>query len=110
MASHVGYLEEGRLRFSEDMAALVARFREVELTFDSAPPIQEKWPESWMQVASAGVVLRFVESRFDKERTETQIRKLFPRVRDVTLTPMSLRGIFVAMAKSGRSSAGGSAP
>ena len=69
VASHVGYLEEGRLRFSEDMAALVARFREVELTFDSAPPIQEKWPESWMQVGASGVVMRFVESRFDQERT-----------------------------------------
>ncbi|PYV18307.1 MAG: ABC transporter ATP-binding protein [Acidobacteria bacterium] len=110
LASHIGYLEEGRLLFSEEMAALSERFREVELTFDTPPTPQEKWPESWMQVASAGVVLRFVESRFDKERTETQIRKLFPRVRDVTLTPMSLRGIFVAMAKSGRSSAGGSAP
>ena len=30
-ASHVGYLDRGRLRFSEEMTALSARFREVEV-------------------------------------------------------------------------------
>ncbi len=105
VASHVGYLEEGRLRFSEDMAALVERFREVELTFDATPALQEKWPESWMQVDASGAVLRFIESRFEEERTRGEIRKLFGNVRDVTFTPMSLRSIFLAMAKAGRGSA-----
>jgi ABC-2 type transport system ATP-binding protein len=39
VASHVGYVEEGKLRFSEEMAALTARFREVELTFDAPPTL-----------------------------------------------------------------------
>jgi ABC-2 type transport system ATP-binding protein len=104
VASHVGYLEEGWLRFSEDMAALVERFREVELTFDAAPALQEKWPESWMQVDASGAVVRFIESRFDEERTRSQIRRLFGNLRDTTFTPMSLRSIFLAMAKAGRGS------
>ena len=105
VASHVGYLEEGRLRFSEDMAALIERFREVELTFDTAAALQEKWPGSWMQIEASGAVLRFIESRFDEERTRAEIRKLFGDVRDTTFTPMSLRSIFLAMAKAGRGSA-----
>jgi len=105
VASHVGYLEEGRLRFSEDMAALIERFREVELTFDTAPAVQEKWPESWMQVDASGAVLRFIESRFDEERTRGEIGQLVGNVRDITFTPMSLRCIFLAMAKAGRGSA-----
>jgi len=105
LASHVGYLEEGRLRFSEEMAALVERFREVELTFETPPTLQEKWPDSWMQVDASAAVVRFVESRFDRERTSAEIRKVLGNVRDTTFTPMSLRSIFVAMAKSGRSSA-----
>jgi ABC-2 type transport system ATP-binding protein len=68
MASHAGYLEEGRLRFSEEMAVLVERFREVELTFDAAPALRETWPESWMQVDASSAVVRFIESRFDAER------------------------------------------
>lgn len=102
VASHVGYLEEGRLRFSDDMAELVERFREVELTFDAAPALLEEWPESWMQIEASGAVLRFVESRFDEERTRDEIRKRFSNVRDTTFGPMSLRAIFLAMAKAGR--------
>jgi ABC-2 type transport system ATP-binding protein len=102
VASHVGYLEEGGLRFSEDMAALAARFREVELTFDAPPALPEKWPESWMQVAASGAVVRFIESRFEEERTRGEIRNVFGSARDTTFTPMSLRSIFLAMAKAGR--------
>ena len=36
-ATHVGYLETGRLRFSEEMASLSARFREVELILEIPP-------------------------------------------------------------------------
>src|SRR5947199_4533721 len=32
-ASHIGYLEGGRLRFSEELESLSARFREIVLTF-----------------------------------------------------------------------------
>ncbi len=104
VASHVGYLAEGRLRFSEEMTALVARFREVELTFDFPPAPREKWPETWMQVDASGAVLRFIESRFEEERTRAEIVKLFGNVRDMTFTPMSLRAIFLAVAKAGRTS------
>jgi len=104
LASHVGYVDQGRLRFSEDMAALVERFREVELTFDAAPALREEAPENWMQIDASGAVLRFIESRFDEERTRGEIQKLFGDVRDMTFTPMSLRSIFLAMAKAGRAS------
>jgi ABC-2 type transport system ATP-binding protein len=106
VASHVGYLEEGRLRFSEDMSALAERFREVELTFDAPPALGAKWPESWMEVAAAGPVVRFIESRFAEERTRGEIRKLFGEPRNATFTAISLRSIFLAMAKAGRGHAG----
>jgi ABC-2 type transport system ATP-binding protein len=102
LASHVGYLEQGRLRFSEEMTALMERFREVELTFDAPPQLRETWPESWMQVNAAAAVVRFTESRFDQERTSAEVRSLFGNVRDITFNPMTLRSIFLAMAKAGR--------
>ncbi len=108
LASHIGYLEEGHLRFSEEQAALLGRFREVELALDAPPSLDRKWPASWMQVASTEHVLRFIESRFDAERTSAEIRNLFVEVRDVTYRPMSLRAIFVAMARAGRPAPGGS--
>jgi ABC-2 type transport system ATP-binding protein len=105
LASHVGYLEQGRLRFSEEMPALVERFREVEITFDAAPALPVKLPASWMRVSSSAAVVQFVESRFDSERTNAEIRNVIGEPRCVTFTPMSLRSIFLAMARSERDAA-----
>jgi len=102
LASHVGYLEQGRLRFSEEMSSLAERFREVELTFDAPPPVMNHWPENWLQVDHAASVVRFVETRFDPGTTEARVREFFGDVRNVNFSPMSLRSIFLAMAKAGR--------
>ena len=101
-ASHIGYLEQGRLRFSEELTALVERFREVELTFDTAPVLPAKAPDTWMQLDASAAVVRFIESRFDAERTNVQIRSVLGEARNVGFSPMSLRSIFLAMAKAGR--------
>lgn len=101
-ASHVGYLEQGRLWFSEEMASLAERFREVELTFDGPPRLPDTLPENWMRVTASSAMVRFVEAQFSTERTEAEIQTIFRNVRDVTFTPMSLRSIFLAMARRGR--------
>ncbi len=101
-ASHVGYIDEGRLRFTEEMGTLADRFRQVEITFDGAPPVLAPWPEGWMQPETSSAVLRFIDSHFDAERTPAEIQRLFPAARNVEFHPMSLREIFVALALAGR--------
>jgi ABC-2 type transport system ATP-binding protein len=103
-ASHVGYLEQGHLHFSEELPKLAARFREVEVTFDSPPALPNKTPNTWMHLSVSAAVVRFIESGFEQERTSNEIRESFGEVRDVTFAPMSLRSIFLAMAKAGRGS------
>ncbi|HEV1996229.1 MAG TPA: ABC transporter ATP-binding protein [Candidatus Acidoferrum sp.] len=98
-ASHVGYLEEGRLRFSEEMSSLAARFREVEITFEGQSALPSPVPASWLQAKAAGGVVRFVESQFDHERTGAEIRQAFGNVKAVAFRAMSLRAIFLAMAR-----------
>jgi ABC-2 type transport system ATP-binding protein len=101
-ASHVGYLEQGRLIFSEELPKLVDRFREVELTYDAPPALPQKLPKSWMQLGSSAGVIRFVETRFDPEQTIAQVRSVLGDPKDATFDPMSLRSIFLTMAKDGR--------
>ncbi len=101
-SSHVGYLEQGRLIFSEELPKLVDRFREVELTYDAPPALPQKLPESWMQVGSSAGVIRFVETRFDPAQTIAQVRSVLGDPKDATFDAMSLRSIFLAMAKDGR--------
>ncbi len=99
-ASHVGYLEQGQLRFSEELTSLAERFREVELTFDAPPPLPSPAPAHWMHVSNSGAVVRFIESRFHAQRTAEEIRSVFGEVRNVEVAPMSLRSIFLAFAKA----------
>jgi ABC-2 type transport system ATP-binding protein len=97
-ASHVGYIEEGRLRFTEEMGTLADRFRQVELTFEAPPPLPADWPAAWMRPETSAAVVRFIDSRFDSERTPAEIQRLFPQARNVAFHAMSLREIFVALA------------
>ena len=75
-ASHVGYLEEGTLLFSDEMAVLANRFREVELTLDQTANVPANLPKNWMQASSAATVVRFIDSNFNEERTIAEIGKV----------------------------------
>jgi ABC-2 type transport system ATP-binding protein len=97
-ASHVGYLEKGRLQFSEEMTGLSARFREIEVTGEAlAMPADP--PATWLSVEASATVVRFVESRFDEERVVAEVRRIFGEAR-VSIAPMALRQIFVTLAKA----------
>jgi len=98
-ASHIGYLEQGRLRFSEEMTALAARFREVEITLETERPLPSPFPPTWLQAKTAGPVVRFVETRFEPAKTDAEIQRFFGPVRDVSFRAMTLRAIFLAMAR-----------
>ena len=99
-ASHVGYLERGRLQFSEEMSSLTARFREVVVTLEA--PLTElprQLPATWLRPQLAASTVRFAASDFDEERTPAEIRQFFAAARDISAAPMALREIFVALAR-----------
>jgi ABC-2 type transport system ATP-binding protein len=104
-ATHIGYLESGRLQFSEEMATLSARFREVEVTLGRPgglpAALPDRWPDHWLRPEAAPTMVRFIDSRFENGRTQSEIRQLFGEVREVTAYPMALRAIFVALARRG---------
>jgi ABC-2 type transport system ATP-binding protein len=101
-ASHIAYLDRGRLQFSEEMASLTARFREVEVMVDSPPllPLDRPWPAHWLRPETAPALVRFVETHFDQERTTAEILRLFGEVRNISAHPMPLRAIFVTLARA----------
>jgi ABC-2 type transport system ATP-binding protein len=98
-ASHVGYLESGKLLFSEDMISLSTRFREIELTRDSDGPLPSPLPANWLRPKASGAIVRFVDSSFDEQKTRSEIQRLFGTVKDVQYRAVSLRAIFLAMAR-----------
>ena len=103
-ASHVGYLERGRLQFSEEMGSLTFRFRAVEVTLPHHPSLPVESPSTWLGMETSAGVVRFVETDYDQARTRNEVRRLFGDVQ-VSVSPMSLREIFVALAMAGRKAA-----
>jgi ABC-2 type transport system ATP-binding protein len=101
-ASHIAFMDRGRLEFSEEMTSLTARFREVEVVVDSPPlvPLDRPWPAHWLRPETAPALVRFVETHFDPERTAADIRQLFGDVRSISAHPMPLRAIFVTLARA----------
>ena len=101
-ASHIGYLDNGRLQFSEEMTALTDRFREIEITLEAPPILPSTWPHEWLRPETSSALVRFIDSRFDRERTGSEISRLFPGARSVSVNPMPLREIFITLARSTR--------
>jgi ABC-2 type transport system ATP-binding protein len=98
-ASHVGYLESGKLLFSEEMSSLSTRFREVEFSTESANPLPSPLPQAWLQPKTSGAIVRFVDSRFDEQISSADIQRLFGTVTNLQFRALSLRAIFLAMAR-----------
>jgi ABC-2 type transport system ATP-binding protein len=105
VATHVGFIEAGRLLFEESMTGLIDRFREVHVTLDreAAPP--GLVPEEWLNIRAVGNVVSFVDSRFSEDRLGAGIESLNGSVRNVDARPMSLRAIFTALALAERDAA-----
>ena len=105
-ASHIGYLERGRLQFSEDTTRLGERFREVEITIDGESRLPRfPWPSSWLNPEQSGSMIRFVDSQFERDRTIRDIRDRFENVMHIDISAMALRTIFVTLAKASRKAA-----
>ena len=101
-ASHVGYLAEGRMLFSEEMTSLSNRFRDVTVTLDEPAAIPADPPPDWLQLQVNGAVARFVHSGYSGETSEQTVRAAFPAARSLSLDAMPLRSIFLAIAKKER--------
>jgi ABC-2 type transport system ATP-binding protein len=100
-SSHVGYLEQGRLLFSEEMSELAGRFRDVTVTL-GGPHAQSPVPAQWLQYEATDSLVRFVDSNFRGEQTAAELRQVFPGAKDIEMEPMPLRAIFLAVARARR--------
>ncbi len=105
LADHVAMIEGGRLRLSEPTETLQGRFRRVEVT--DAPETAEV-ASGWLEWERAGTLTKFIETNFAGDATEDGWRLRFGEAA-VTATPMSLREIFLTLARTGRGAAAGKA-
>ncbi len=101
LADRVAMLDAGRLRLNETTEALQGRFRRVEVT--GAPAELAPIPD-WLDWSRAGALTRFVDTRYAGEASERGWRERFGNA-PITAQPMSLREIFMALARANRAEA-----
>lgn len=102
VASHVAFIDEGKLLFEESMSGLTGRFREVHVTLDHESATPAQIPTNWLHVRAQGNVLMFVDTRFSDDGLGERIGALINGVRRIEAQPMALRSIFTALARAAR--------
>lgn len=108
LANWVGLVEGGRLTLAEPTDDLLGRFRKIEVTVNGHEFHLPGAPETWLEVQRDGNLVRAIETRYDPVRFESYRRHKLGDA-EVVAKPMTLRQIFVAMAKEGRAQGRGAA-
>jgi ABC-2 type transport system ATP-binding protein len=104
LADWVGVMNEGRLALAEPVAALQERYRRVEVTLHGTASPPTSHPPAWIDVAVAGRRLSFVHTAYRSDETEAEVERLVGAA--PAITPLTLREIFLALARTYRLGAG----
>ncbi len=102
LADWVGIINEGELKLSESTASLQARFRQVEVTRVAEGPLPAGLPGTWLMPEQSGRVARWVDSGFEEASLTSAVERCFPGGQLVRVDPLSLRDIFLALARTYR--------
>jgi ABC-2 type transport system ATP-binding protein len=105
VASHVGFIDQGRLLFQEPMEELTSRVRAVNVVLEGDAALPAAAPASWLDLKASGSVVSFVETRFDEARLKAQAAAVFGSIRRIEIQPVELRAIFTTIARSIRKEA-----
>jgi ABC-2 type transport system ATP-binding protein len=102
-ATHVAYIDEGHIRFVNEMGRLTERFREVEVLLEApTAELPRDLPSTWLNIEQSDTVVRFTASEYEEQSIGSAIRRYFPAIRGITVRTLPFRSIFIALAKSAR--------
>jgi ABC-2 type transport system ATP-binding protein len=95
-------MKDGSLVVTEQVDALLARCRLVEVVSADARALSMPREPGWIPQGTSGRILRFVDARHNQVDAERRIAAAFPAA-SISTSPLSLRDIFVALARNGAS-------
>ncbi|MCD4779955.1 MAG: ABC transporter ATP-binding protein [Candidatus Omnitrophica bacterium] len=99
LADWVGIIHLGKKKLVEETESLQGRFRSIEVTLSDAVEAKNDYPEEWLSVNDKDRIVNFVDSQFSEERSKDKINQIFPNRTDIRVSGMTLREIFVILAK-----------
>jgi ABC-2 type transport system ATP-binding protein len=105
LVDHIGFIDKGKLLLSDSLEQLQSRFREVEVTLPGTQGISSEWPKDWLAPQAAGNVIRYIDSRYRQGESEAHARQIFSPAASLSLSPMSLRSIFITLTRHQKAAA-----
>jgi ABC-2 type transport system ATP-binding protein len=99
LADWVGIIDRGMLMVNEKIEDLQHRFRQVEVTLSEALSLPASFPKEWLMPEHKERTVRFVDTQYQEGISEKRIQSMLPRCVDMVVQGMSLREIFVVLAK-----------
>ena len=102
LADRVAVIADGRIQLHESAIELQERFRQVEILLPDEKPLACALPKEWLQVEHSGRTLRFVDAHFDEQKLIATLSRLTSGTKLLQATSMSLRNIFIALARTYR--------
>jgi ABC-type multidrug transport system ATPase subunit len=102
LADWVGIIKEGELQLCEPASSLQARFRKIDAVLSTDGDGIGQVPESWLLIERAGHRLSFIESQYLEGNTERELQQRVPGCEQIDASAMSLRDIFLALARTYR--------
>jgi ABC-2 type transport system ATP-binding protein len=98
LVDQVIFLQQGKIVLDEASDSLISRHRRVRLTLPDETTELPRLPGNWVNVSRTGRYLQFVDMSA-KPDLGAAIRHLLPGADGVEIAPMSLRDIFISIAR-----------
>ncbi|MBZ5498863.1 MAG: ABC transporter ATP-binding protein [Acidobacteriia bacterium] len=111
LVDYIGFLNNGRLILSEELDRLRGRHCEVEVTLPEDARVPDNLPHAWVNLQVSHNLVRFTDTHYEERASASLITKFFPGATDFFTKPLSLRSIFILLARqsAGTASEGGAA-
>ncbi len=107
LADRIALLQDGSLGFAEATDSLLGRFRKIEIDQEVGEP-GGNVPATWVGWESGAGRASFVDTAYAREATEQACRRRFPAAA-VRAHPMTLREIFIVLARASQKNNGAAA-
>lgn len=99
LVDQVIFLQQGKIVLDERSESLISRHRRVRLVLPAAEGALPDLPRNWVNVVRQGRYLQFVDMSAKPELAEL-VRRYFPEAAGVEISPMSLRDVFISIARA----------
>ena len=102
LADWVGVINAGKIQLAESAESLQKRFRRIDCVASTGGRLPASAPKAWLIPEVTEHTVRVVDCEFAPGVSEARITQVFPNATEITVSEMSLRDIFLALARTYR--------